>query len=432
MGGNGAGDGPVQRWIGPSLFSRSFLSETAIPGWQISGAAIEIRDRWSPGYHSTEVHVSKLTNLQVIILSFMIAGDTNSKVLLHSLLNGGEVIDAKGLAREMSTLAGDGLVTGTAKKWEVTEKAREMLVNNAPTISELSSDTAPKIQGDMDLRLGAFVWWDLENSKITPADMRDALSREGMLALAKGDEGIFVADIAPLPAIRQSCVDWSEGRSNGVDKFKAEVVAHDAGSITVGILRRVRRSASEVGWDQIDTLVFDVASASWASPGVSEQSIRFRKDADDARTYLNHRWVRPSVIEPELSGMAAVRLKRSGGFYFIRHAEAERLDRLKRVMAALPGAKIHTVSVGNDAAEAVVGGVRESILDQVVEVQATLQEWREATRKVRSDAASNTMEVLSELLSRATLYESVLQVSMEDLRAEVTACEEEAKKILGL
>lgn len=283
---------------------------------------------------------------------------------------------------------------------------------------------------NIDPRMGAFVWWELENTKCTPDHLRRVLAAEGITD-AEGAP-IKVPDIDAVSAIRRACQQWGVGRGNA-DRYQAEVTAIDGDVVYVGILQHEKVGAREVGWKQVELLAYDTVRKAWRNQLPSDEARSFMGAADDFMAHLDHKWIRPNVLQPELSAMKAVMLKRQGGFYFVALAHMERVRRLKRVVSALGNSALNVVTVENDtdSREAVANGTRDHVLGQVLEVKEELKAWRAQARKVRTDSQANVLGQLAGMLEFADLYERTLEVSLTDLRTEVEACRSEAFAILA-
>jgi hypothetical protein len=282
--------------------------------------------------------------------------------------------------------------------------------------------TAPA--SSIDPRMGAFVWWDLDQTKCTPAHLRRVLAAEGI--------EINVPDIEAISGIRRACQQWGVGRGNA-DRFRAEVTAVETDTIYVGILQHQREGSREVAWKQRELLAYDLTAKAWKNAAPSDEAVAFMGIADDFMAHHDHKWIRPNILQPELAAMKAVMLKRQGGFYFVALAHMDRVRRLKRIVAALGNSALNVVTVENDedSREAVANGTREHVLGQIAEVREQLTEWRASTRKIRTDSQANVLGQLAELLDVAGLYETTLEVSLADLRAEVDACRTEALAIIA-
>lgn len=297
-----------------------------------------------------------------------------------------------------------------------------------------SSVPTAAVPAKLDPRMGAFVWWDLEATQVTPDHLRRVLAAEGLLATGAPDEvGTYkVPDIDPVSAIKRACQEWGQGRGNS-DRYKAEVTAQEPGRVFVGILRHEHDGVRTAGWNQEETLCFDLTTRSWTNQFPSDQASAFMGVVDGLATYLDHRWIRPSVLLPELAKMKAVGLKKNGGFYFVALSQMDTLRRLKRVVGALGRSVLNVVTVENDedSRTAVANGTRDHVLGQMVEIKASLAEWRGSSRKIRTDSQATVLGQLAELLDLAGLYESALEVSLADLRGEIDGARADALALIA-
>ncbi len=276
----------------------------------------------------------------------------------------------------------------------------------------------------MDPRMGTFCWWDLDNSKVTPQHLRDVLAKEGLT--------IDVPDIDPISALRKAAQNWATGRGNN-DRYKAEVVAIDNGQVFIGLLQHRREGAKEVAWTQAETLVYDTAACRWVNEYPSEVAEGFIKVANDFLRYLDHRFLRPAVLVPQLEAASAISLRRQGGIYFAPLEHLDLVKQLKRIVGQLGGCKFHLCMVegDEDSREGIGDGVKDHVLGQLLDVENQLTEWKASSRKIRTDSQANVLGQLSTLLGLADLYERTLEVSLQDLRAKVVECQDAAMAILA-
>lgn len=276
----------------------------------------------------------------------------------------------------------------------------------------------------LDLRMGFFVWWNLEKTKITPDGLRTVLANENL--------NLNVPDIERTSAIKRACQNWAMGRGNS-DRYKAEVASIEGGLVRVGLLKHVKTAAHEVGWKQVETLVFDLGASTWTNQFLSEPAKDFVNTANDFMKYHDHRFIRPGILTPLLVEMKAVSLRSQGGIYFIPLANMEGARRMKRVVGALGSSVLNICTVEGDADSraAVANATQDHVLNELLEVQKQLGEWEESARKVRKDSQANVLGQLAGLLQLSDLYEQTLEVSLKDLRKQVTDCQDTAMAILA-
>lgn len=294
-----------------------------------------------------------------------------------------------------------------------------------------------KIAG-RDPRLGMFVWWDLDQSQVRPDIMRSLLAAEiaSFEAAHPGVEcslrAVKVPDIDPLSAVKKAAQTWAMGRGNA-PRFKAEVVRVDGDTVYVGVLQHSREGEKEVAWKQVELLGYDMLQKSWLNASASEAGQSFMKEANGFLEYLDHRFLRPDLIIPQIHAAKGISLRKQGGIYFVPKSYADQLGAVRRVVEGIGHSSIHIVTVEGDAqASASIGqAARDHVLDQMLSIKDRLKEWSESKRKIRSDAQANTLAELADLLSLASLYEGTLQVSLQDLRSEIQTAQDRAMEILS-
>jgi hypothetical protein len=271
---------------------------------------------------------------------------------------------------------------------------------------------------------GAFVWWNFREIQITPTDLRACLSVCGL----PGE----VADLDATVETRALARSWRFGRGNA-DRFKTEIAHEDDATLTVGLLRREQVSDREVGWVQIDRLVWDKNGRSWASSGVSDEASTFRADALRAATLLDHNAVRP-IAQAVLEGLAAFKLRDQGGFYFVPYATpgaSETVAALQRLIAGLGRSSLLVAEqVTESAREAVAEEARETLGAALATMRGQIADWRAKARNARKDAVGNLLEDFKVLRERADLYADALRLRLDDLLGEIDEVREEARALL--
>jgi len=314
--------------------------------------------------------------------------------------------------------------------------------NAAPSIPPSStppSSAAPSTTiAGRDPRLGMFVWWDLDKSQVKPDQMRAILDTEitAFEAAHPGTEcplrAVKVPDIDPASAIKKGVQTWTMGRGNA-PRYKAEVVRSEAHTLYVGILKHERQGEKEVAWVQVELLVYALDKKAWMNQSPSEVGAAFIQEANGFLEYLDHRFLRPELIIPQIHLAKGVSLRKQGGIYFVPKVFADQLAAVRRVIQAIGNSSIHVVTVEGDAqaATAIGAAAKDHVMEQMISIRERLQEWSDSKRKIRSDAQANTLAELADLLSLASLYESTLQVSLADLQTEVKAAQDRAMRILS-
>lgn len=288
-------------------------------------------------------------------------------------------------------------------------------------------------------KLGLLAWWDLSETAIAPDHLRNVLAQQQI--------DVEVPEIDATSAIKRACGAWGSGRGNA-DRFKAEVVAVETAPTTsgprviaveVGILtHKVDAVARENAWTQVEKLRFDAVLMAWTpvtaihSTSILTAIAAFQSVANDLIGFHDHRWIRKNVILPELRAMSAISMRRQGGIYFVPVEHDDRMRRLKRAIRAVGNSDFHMSGVQHDEdeREAVAAGARMTIIGEVEELESKIQEWVEAGKKPRKDAHAATIGDLAELMDRASLYEGILKLRLDDLRTRIDTARDAALALL--
>lgn len=272
--------------------------------------------------------------------------------------------------------------------------------------------------------LGAVVWWDLGETAITPIDLRAIVAGEGA--------SITVPDIDQSSAVKRAAREWTQGRGLA-DRFRAEVVAEDTSTVTVGILRRERVASDEVRWTQVDAAIFTLATGTWTT-GSSPEAIEYTAEADKLRTHLDHAWIRPELIMAELHAMHSCTLRRQGGIYYVPSQYAEELGRLQRIVAKIGSSALHVASLtADDSTRSAVGSsARAHLLDGLAAAKEKLVAWKDSARKANGPAVDRCIADLVDLAATADLYRDALAIEVEDIGAALDAARAEAMALMGM
>lgn len=277
---------------------------------------------------------------------------------------------------------------------------------------------------------GMFVWWNLDDSRVTPDNLRSILADEGFTPK------IAVPDIEPSAGIKRACTEWSQGRGKA-DRYRCEVTSEQVGSITVGLLTRHRVNSKEVEWVQVGLLEYTEANASWliaTDAAKHDDALNAFKELAVARmTYLDHRWIRPNVLTFALANARATNLRKGAGFYFAPKQHMDEMKRLRRVVSRIGNSELRIAVVGNDedTVESVTGATRESLVTTIAEVQDQLKSWSGSDRVVRSDSQMNILAELADAIALAETYEAALGIRLDDLRSDIEGARLKALSIIA-
>lgn len=263
-----------------------------------------------------------------------------------------------------------------------------------------------------NIGIGAITTWDLRGTRVTPQRMRDLLTNVGMHA-----EASAVPDIDQVAAVRRVAQTWSAGR--GTDRYRTEVVEDTGTALTIGVLRRERIGQKEVAWTQQEVLVYSEASG-WTATGSLQASADFISSADDARTYLDHNYIRP-FLQGKMQQMKAFPLRKQGGAYFVAGVYDAELQDVQQVVGAIGDSSFNIFHLARteQTQASLHEGARSHVGGQLQELQAKMAGWQDRATKVRSDAVDNAIAEAMTIKADATFYAQTLQVALDDLLADL-------------
>lgn len=300
----------------------------------------------------------------------------------------------------------------------------EVEVESAPATEPESAPAetvAPTISANTSVgsTFGSFVWYEFFSSKITPADFREVLLRADLPEVAE-----TVSEIDETSEVRGVAGRWRTGRGKA-DRFKSEISHEDDHTMTIGILRREQVAAKQVGWTQIDTLVWDKAGKSWLSSGTTDAASAVRDECDDRRVFIDHSTIRPILVSL-VDGLTPIRLRRAGGIWFVPNsAEAtDLLPKLERMMDGIGESYLSIAEQSSDTArKSTAREVRSGLAEKVAGLRGQIEEWKSSLRNPRKDAVENVLASFVDLRDRADLYADVLSVRLDGLRSEISEME---------
>lgn len=282
----------------------------------------------------------------------------------------------------------------------------------------------------LDGSLGVLVWWNLDATQITPVVLQNVLDRESFQAKVPATK-------APA-AISRATREWHMGARGADHRYKAEVTASDAASVVVGILYRSRQDRTTVDWTQVGWMTWDVASASWISVSTTnpdhDEAVRsFTAVASDRLTFLDHEWIRPNVLMKAITDAKATCLRRGGGFYFVPRTEIGAMERLGRIVDAIGNSNLSIATLGGDEATraSVSREATTTLHEELAEVEERIAAWEDSARKVSTTSQASVLDAIGDLLDRAALYESVLEIKLGDLQARIASARRTALQVIA-
>ena len=283
--------------------------------------------------------------------------------------------------------------------------------------------------------IGLLVFWELNDTKITPENLRELLTDEGMDASG-------VPDIDQPAAIRRAARGWTQGRGNA-DRYRAEVVYDLAtatgGRIEVGVLHRRRLNDHEVEWVQVDVVAYDVDSAGnvardrYVGNGTAEAD-SVAEDVTSTCTFLDHEWIRPNLVAARLFAMGALPVRKSGGVAFVPRCYEPELRRLQAVVRRIGSSEFEAAAIDpNDATTRATIERRagDNLTEALNDFGARLAEWEGATRTIPSNAVASILADFAEINERGELYALALGVTLDGLREKLDAAKDRARALLA-
>lgn len=278
---------------------------------------------------------------------------------------------------------------------------------------------------------GMFIWWNLDDSRVTPDHLRNILTDEGFTPKTR------VPDIDPAAGISRTCSEWSQGRGNAT-RYKCEVTSEVKGvSTTVGLLTRQRVDSKTVEWVQVGIAEYDITAQSWTiatdEPRHDDPLLAWKDLAAVRMQYLDHRWLRPNVLGFALEQAKATNLRRGAGFYFAPKQHMDEMKRLRRIVRRIGNSELRIAVVGNDedTVESITGATRDAMSTAIADVQTQLKAWGESDRNVRADSQANVLNELAGLVGLAETYEAALDIRLGDLRSDIEAARRKALQIIA-
>jgi hypothetical protein len=283
--------------------------------------------------------------------------------------------------------------------------------------------TNTRTLSDVTTGIASLVWWDFCGTRITPTDLRDKVAFAGM-------DPSTVPDIDPVAALAQAVREFSvrEGKRRVME---AAVASTTPEAVVVNILQRVQESDRRVAKVPVDTLVWDRKQEAWIEPGQSEHSAKLRTMVADRQAHYDGNAVRDYIVAPAVAKAQAFTLKR--GMYVVPHLTAGPLVDVQKALDTIESFNLNVAAVqGQEWSSALTGPAQESVRDELQELQAQIDNWRDMASRVRCDTRESVLERFKELRQKAELYSAALEVSMEDLADEIMDMEEVALEVIDL
>jgi len=139
-----------------------------------------------------------------------------------------------------------------------------------------------------------------------------------------------------------------------------------------------------------------------------------------------------------VDGMNAVSLRQAGGVYFVPAAERDSLLRLRKLIVDIPqasGLDPFVCALGvPDAIEAKRGlskAVHAGLLDEINSLRGDLGRLSESGDRLREKTIAQRLVIYKRLKAKAEMYQELLGMRQDEVRAEIAGLEREALNLLA-
>jgi hypothetical protein len=140
-----------------------------------------------------------------------------------------------------------------------------------------------------------------------------------------------------------------------------------------------------------------------------------------------------------IDGMNAVSLRQAGGVYFVPAGERDSLFRLRQLITDIPQVAeldpfVCALGVP-DAAEAKRGlskAVHAGLLDEVNSLRGDLNRLSESGERLREKTIAQRLVIYKRLKAKAEMYQELLGMRQDEVRAGIVALEREALNLLAV
>lgn len=258
---------------------------------------------------------------------------------------------------------------------------------------------------------GSLSWWGLNDTLITPADLRAKFASVGL-------DPNDVQDIRATTAIARAAREFSMGRKGkDAKRYRAEVVYKDPTRIEVQIQYHTKDENRRTSWLPHEKVSYDVQTAQWDCSGTTAEADVFRDLASKRMTFYDHVWIRSWLKD---------RMKSLNGFpvgpnFYTPIESRDETVKVKDLIEAIGYCKFWMIDVmnGTETFRTVSEGARTNIASSLDTMIAKLSNWEKSSRKIRDDSAAQTLADFTELRARADLYADSLRVSLDDLKGAI-------------
>ncbi len=142
-----------------------------------------------------------------------------------------------------------------------------------------------------------------------------------------------------------------------------------------------------------------------------------------------------ATIVKTLKSFKAITLRDTGGIYWVPRTQAENLRRLQGAVEGLGGSRVYLLPVHEtaEASSALGAAASGSIEVELASLREEIEGFMaDPEGGPRADTLERRLQAFEELRGRASLYQSILHVTVSDLDGQLDAMATSVKKMLDL
>src|SRR5215470_5512120 len=310
--------------------------------------------------------------------------------------------------------------------------------------------------------IGFTVLWRLERIRVSHPDLEQALRVAGF-------EKYMPDPPTPRVALRRALAEWIKTKQRNARSLQLQLGDEDQEQNGDGrrrtLIRVIDRAGSErlvyaLVAEDIDfnalglsygtalRILLDKKTGEMICTTDAEGVIDAQRESLQVTNELMPYWrqYRDLFIARDLSemmreivaGMDAASLRQAGGVYFVPAAERDSLLRLRQLIADIPQVAeldpfVCALGVP-DAVEAKRGlskAVHAGLLDEINSLRGDLGRLSESSDRLREKTIAQRLVIYKRLKAKAEMYQELLGMRKDQVRAEIAGLEREALNLLG-
>jgi Family of unknown function (DUF6744) len=331
-------------------------------------------------------------------------------------------------------------------------------MRNGLNISDLNSVEASTSQFPL---VGYTVLWRLAGIRVSHPDLERALQTAGFEK--------YLPDLpTPRVALRRALAEWIRAKKRIARNYQIQQDNDDLDENS-GRQRTLIRVINRAGCEHLvyalvaEDVDFSMLGLSYGTAlrillhkktgemicttdaeGVIDAQRESRRVTDELAPYWQQ--YRDLFISRDLSqmmreiidGMNAVSLRQVGGVYFVPAIEHDALLRLRQLIAGIPqieepGSFVCALGVPDaiEAKRSLSKAVHAGMLDEISTLQADLGRLSESGDRLRETTIAHRLVIYKRLKAKAEMYQDLLGIQQDQVRACIAGLEREALNLLG-